>query len=150
MGYWTLVKPIWDTVSIYDGGDAFIQQYNAAPEVSRSLLAAHWTQSEVRNGGFDQYFSNSTGVLAPEAVSAFRTLGMPRSAALLERAMAFFDSPYPRERGEREYALEAAFEAAKDDDYDPFHDINDSFFDLLDTENGGFESAADKYATANG
>ena len=149
MGYWDLVAPIWDTVSIYDGGDTFLKQYNASPEASRILFSAHWTQSEVRNGGFDQYFSNSTGVLAPEAVSAFRALGMPMSATAIEHAMAFFDSPYPRERSEREDALEAAFEASDDDEYDPFGDLNDSFFELLDTENGGFEEAADKYAEAN-
>ena len=150
MGYWDLIEPIWEAVSIYDGGDIFLQQYNSSPEASRNLLAAHWTQSEVRNGGFGQYFSNSTGVLAPEAVVAFRSLGMPKSAAVLEQAMAFFDSPFPRERDEREEALEAAFEASVNDDYDPFNGIDDSFFDLLDTENGGFEAAADRYAAANG
>ena len=150
MGYWDLVEPIWEAVSIYDGGETFLQQYNASPEASRILLAAHWTQSEVRNGGFGQYFSNSTGVLAPEAVVAFKTLAMPRTAAALQQAMAFFDSTYPRERGEREEALEAAFEASGDDDYDPFSGIDDSIFDLLDTENGGFEAAADRYAAANG
>ena len=150
MGYWDLVDPIWDTVSIYDGGDAFLKQYNASPEASRILFAAHWTQSEVRNGGFDQYFSNSTGVLAPEAAAAFRSLGMPKSAAAVEQAMAFFDSPYPRDRSEREEALEAAFDSSTSDDFDPFGELNESFFELLDTENGGFEEAADKYAATNG
>lgn len=104
MGYWKLVEPIWDTVSIYDGGEAFLEQFAVAPQPSQVLFAAHWTQSEVLNGGFGQYFSNSTGVLAPEAVWAFRVLGMPRTAAAVEQAMAFFGSPYPRERGPREDA----------------------------------------------
>ncbi|TDK18456.1 DUF4375 domain-containing protein [Luteimonas aestuarii] len=150
MSYWDLVDPIWEKVSIYDGGDIFLRQYNASPEASRILFAAHWTQSEVRNGGFNQYFSNSTGVLAPEAVVAFRALGMPQSAAAIEQAMAFFDSPYPRERNERQEALDAAWEASGDEDYEPFTDIDDLFFELLDTENGGFAAAADMYAATNG
>ncbi|MBX3692430.1 DUF4375 domain-containing protein [Dokdonella sp.] len=137
-------------MSIYDGPDTFLQQYNASPEASRVLFAAHWTQSEVLNGGFEQYFSNSTGVLAPEAVVAFRALGMPQTAALLERAMAFFDSPYPRDRRERQDALEAAFDASGDDEFDPFQSVDEPFSELLETENGGFETAADKYAALNG
>ncbi|WP_369973953.1 DUF4375 domain-containing protein [Polaromonas sp. SP1] len=33
---------------------------------SRHLFAVHWCQSEICNGGFMQFFANSTGVLAPE------------------------------------------------------------------------------------
>jgi hypothetical protein len=148
MGYWDLVEPIWDSVSIYKGADNFLRQFGAAPVASRTLFAAHWTQSEVLNGGFGQYFSNSTGILAPEAVDAFRQLGMPQTAEALERAMAFFGSPYPRERSEREEAIEAAFESFGDD-FDPFREADDAFFDFIEQEAGGFEAAANAYAAAN-
>lgn len=70
--YWRLVEPIWDTVSIYHGPKAFLEQFEAAPEASRTLFAAHWCQSEIDNGGLYQFFCNSTGVLALEAAEAFR------------------------------------------------------------------------------
>ena len=148
MGYWKLVEPIWDTVSIYDGGETFLEQFAAAPRASQVLFAAHWTQSEVLNGGFGQYFSNSTGVLAPEAVWAFRELGMPNTAAAVEKAMAFFGNPYPRDRGPREDALEAGLDASGDD-FDPFQEADESFFETIEEENGGFETAVDAYAAAN-
>lgn len=144
MGYWTLVDPIWDTVSIYDGPEAFLEQYNAAPEASRVLFAAHWCQSEINNGGFEQFFSNSTGVLAPEGVLAFRALGMPQTADLIGKAMAVFGAHYPRERTEREDALDRVWDDVEGND--PFGDLDEPFFELVDAENGGFEHAADTYA----
>ena len=149
MGYWKLVEPIWETVSIYDGGDTFLEQYSAAPLPSQVLFAAHWTQSEVLNGGFGQFFSNSTGVLAPEAVAAFKALGMPKTAAAVEQAMSFFGQPYPRDREPREEALEAGFDQ-HGDDFDPFQEADNVFFETIEEENGGFASAADTYAAANG
>jgi hypothetical protein len=148
VGYWKLVEPIWDTVSIYDGPETFLRQYNASPEASRVLFAAHWTQSEVLNGGFDQYFFNSTGVLAPEAASAFRQIGMPQTAAAVERAMSFFGIEYPRDRDERQEAIDTAHGASGDEDFDPFQEADDLFFDLIGEENGGFEAAADAYAAS--
>jgi hypothetical protein len=150
MGYWSLVDPIWEKVSIYDGPDVFLEQYNASPEASRILFAAHWCQSEINNGGFEQFFSNSTGVLAPEGVQAFRTIGMPQTADLIEEAMAAFGPSYPRERGEREEALEAIWDAAGDSDAGPFGNLDETFFKLIETENGGFDVAADSYAASNG
>jgi hypothetical protein len=149
MGYWDLVDPIWEKVSIYDGPDVFLEQYAASPEPSRVLFSAHWCQSEVCNGGFDQFFSNSTGVLAPEAAEAFRKIGMPQIAVLIEQAMSLFGSNYPRDRSERDLALYVIYMAAADDEDGPFSKLDQSFFDLIETENGGFESAADAYATSN-
>lgn len=150
MSYWSLVDPIWDKVSIYDGPDAFLGQYNSSPEASRILFAAHWCQSEINNGGFEQFFSNSTGVLAPEGVQAFRAIGMPQTAALIEQAMATFGSNYPRDRSEREDALEAIWEASGNDEAAPFDDLDETFFKLVESENGGFDAAADSYAASNG
>lgn len=149
MDYWDLVDPIWETVSIYDGPDVFLQQYADSPEVSRTLFAAHWCQSEICNGGFDQFFSNSTGVLAPEGVEAFRKIGMPQIAALVEQAMAALGPTYPRDRSEREDAIEAAWDACGDNEGGPFGDLDELFFKLIKTENGGFGEAADTYATSN-
>src|SRR5687767_13179443 len=61
--YWSLVEPVWETISIYHTPDIFLTQFNSASLASRTLFAAHWCQSEVRNGGFHQFFGNSTGVL---------------------------------------------------------------------------------------
>ena len=149
MDYWELVEPIWDTVSIYDGEAIFLEQFSASPEVSRKLLAAHWCQSEICNGGFDQFFFNSTGVLAPEAVEAYRAIGMPLTAAVIEQAMAFFGAAYPRDSEVRGKTLDL-LAVLSDQDERVFEALDDQFFDLIERESGGFVNAADSYAEANG
>src|SRR6478672_11661355 len=86
-GYWSLVKPIWRSISIYHGPDTFLRQFRVVRPESGYLFAAHWCQSEVRNGGLHQFFSNSTGVLAPEALTAFRAIGLSEWADVLAEAM---------------------------------------------------------------
>jgi hypothetical protein len=45
-------------------------------------------ESEVNNGGFHQYFCNSTGRLAPDVAAALHAVGAARTAALVQQALA--------------------------------------------------------------
>jgi hypothetical protein len=143
--YWTLVEPIWERISI-DMPERFLREFNAAPAKSRTLFAAHWAQSEIMNGGLGQFFSNPTGVLAPEAVDAFRMLGMTRCAMILSEAMAFFGNPYPRDRRIREEAFERFFEEQGEGAI-PFREQEDAMAIAIEDENGGFWEAANRFAT---
>lgn len=147
--YWSLVNPIWDIISIYGGEETFQKQYEAVPLVPRTLFAAHWCQSEVRNGGLHQFFGNSTGVLAPEAVLAFKAIGMPRIAAVVSEAMSWFGPVYPRDREVRDEQL-GEYENEHPENWDPFEKLDDQFFELIEKENGGFIAAADTYARSCG
>lgn len=145
--YWSRVEPIWDLVSIYDGSEVFLDQIGKVSEVERHLFAAHWCQSEVRNGGLHQFFSNDTGVLAPEAVEAFRVIGLESCASAVQKAMDFFGSDYPRERSVREETLDA-LELESPEDWDPFQAMDDQFYAAI--EDRAFERAADSYAASAG
>ena len=90
-------------------------------------------------------FRYSTGVLAPEAVQGFRVLGMNQCASIIEEAMMFFVSPYPRHRNIRNRALDR-YEAENDPDLNPFVSLDERFFDLIFEESGGFSSVADAFA----
>ncbi len=103
--YWRLVKPIWYSVSIYDGPETFLRQFGQLrPEVGH-LFAATWFESEVCNGGLYQFFGNSTGVLAPEALEGLRAIGLPEWVEILAKARHFFGTAYPRDRTERRRLL---------------------------------------------
>lgn len=96
--YWDVVEPYWEAVDIYADPEEFLRTLAPVPSANALLLAAHWCQSEIRNGGFHQFFTNPTGVLAPEALDGFAAIGRPDLASLLREAMSYFGAPYPRER----------------------------------------------------
>ncbi len=142
--YWQWIEPIWDEVSIYDGAEVFLKQFEALSKKQQTLLPAHWAQSEIMNGGLGQFFENSTGVLAPEAVAAFKALGMPKTAAMLLQAMTFFGEQYPRSRSIRMAQLENFYQVHGEEAI-PMAAEEDAVAELLETEGGGFFDAADGY-----
>lgn len=72
--YWAVLDQYWDVIDI-DSPEVFESTFNRVPRSVGLLYAAHFCQSEVCNGGFTQFFWNSTGVLGPEAVEGFRAIG---------------------------------------------------------------------------
>ena len=101
--YWSLIEPVWSSLnhSWDDGPEEFLSLFRSIrPEVG-NLYAAHWCQSEVCNGGFYQFFFNTTGILAPEALDGFRAIEAMEWAEILVDSMKLFATPYPRERGDR-------------------------------------------------
>jgi hypothetical protein len=143
--YWKKLEPIAESISIYDGPEIFLRQFSAVQPALGNLLAAHWCQSEVKNGGFLLFFSNSTGVLAPEAVRAFRAFGLEECASVVEKAMAYFGDPYPRER-EKRLELLASTSTDSGPKRSVFDRLDNEFFRLLPWQDDRFENAADDYA----
>lgn len=58
-------------------------------------------EREVNNGGFEQYFFNSSGDTAVEAESALEAIGAHRAAALLREASAAFPGGVPDRDADR-------------------------------------------------
>lgn len=107
MDYIELMEDALTRVNFFDGPAIFLDTFAQLPERVRHLFAVYWCDSEIGNGGFNQFFFNSAGVLAPEALQGFRELGLERQARLLERAMGIMSTSYPRDRAIRCEALEA-------------------------------------------
>lgn len=138
-----------DEISIYDGPEVFLADFAKASHAHQVVFAACWLQGEVLNGGLKQFFSNSTGVLAPEAVLACRTLGLPQLAQRCEEAMAWFGAPYPRERELRQAALEA-YAVANPEAFSPFDELDEVVSGLIYDESPGLEQAAINFVKAHG
>jgi hypothetical protein len=86
----------------------------------RIAYAIEQLQMEVANGGFDQYFFNSAGELAREALEGLRLLDLHRFAIVMERAMAEFPGGnVPRARdGRQELLAQGLSERLSDADLD--------------------------------
>jgi hypothetical protein len=80
-------------------------------------------------------------VLAPESVRGFAEIGLRRTAMTVARAMGTLGSPYPRDRRERKILLGKL----RGDALDP---LDREFYALLESEAGGFQTAADRFAAS--
>jgi hypothetical protein len=117
-------------------------------EPQAQVWAAWWCQTEVCNGGFHQFFSNSTGMLAPEAMLGFALIHVPGAAILVRDAMAKFPVPFPRNREARQEALGAIKGEGKErKDWDPFYSMDDSFYEVTGT--GTFYTQAAEFIRKN-
>jgi hypothetical protein len=138
---WTAIEKLWDQINIYDGPDIFLTSYAAAGQPAGLLYAATFAESEICNGGFKQQFSNSTGILSPEAVQGFQLIGMHQTAQILLTAMETLGHPFPRERKTRQEILTNVPSLT-------LEKLDKQFFQLISTENGGFESASNTFVSS--
>ena len=77
------------------------------PDAEKKYFATQCLLLEVYNGGFEQFFSNSSGDLYELALDALLELDAPQSAALLVTAkeLMFGLAPVPTDRAQRNEAM---------------------------------------------
>jgi Domain of unknown function (DUF4375) len=129
-GYWSLIEPMWDQLNeAWDiSPEEFVDRFAAIGSDAKHLYATHWCISEVDNGGFLQFFWNTTGILAPEAMEGFKVVGMTNLAQVLDEAIKHFGDSYPRERNERLASL-PDWQRGGRSDWDPFHNLDKRFYE---------------------
>ncbi len=150
--YCQAVDPVWKLIHIYGTPSRFLSGFRRAPVPVGHLFAAHWCQSEVRNGGFLQFFFNSTGILAPEALQAYRAMGLSEWAAIVTEAMRQFGTEYPRDRARRARVVGPPVRRLSEGRGGdrPFDALDDRFYKWLHAADDRWEAAADAYASATG
>lgn len=108
----------------------------------RVLHHIYWLESEVNNGGFDQFFANSSGDYALDTPSALDEIGAHHTANLVKRAIDLFPSGSPsRDSEQRAEQLDAMDEAIRA----KFGDLDSEFFEYRDP----LEELQIKYMVAN-
>jgi hypothetical protein len=117
----------------------FLNTFAAVPREHGLLYAVWRCDSEICNGGFHQFFWNSAGMLAPEAVEGFNAVGLPQIAGLVTEAMAKLSVPYPRDRSAREDALDVLPNNA-------FEELDERYGQLREADGAGFEPAIEQFA----
>jgi hypothetical protein len=82
--------------------------FEALTEPEKVVFCLDKLEQEVNNGGFEQYFRNSSGDHAVVTPAALRTLGASQVAAIVEKALELFPNRQPsRVRDEREAQMES-------------------------------------------
>lgn len=61
----------------------------------QAFLLVYWMSGQIGNGGFAQFFFNSTGEYALETLDALLTVGATGAAALLQRVVDLFPGGQP-------------------------------------------------------
>ncbi len=115
-----VIDPVWWTSDFYADYARYEESLAPFSWPQRLVWAVLWHHSEVCNGGHDQFFYNSTGMVWPEALEGLEAIGRADLAAILREAAARFPAPPSRERAQREDVLdEAEIE---------FNDLDERFF----------------------
>lgn len=114
------------------GKEDFVSQ-----SFTQKVFSAIWAvESEVNNGGFSQYFSNSSAETAPFVETALESIGAPKTADICKRAIACAFAGGLPERGDDISSAAADFsdellEALEPLDQEFFsypHDLTDLLF----------------------
>ncbi|MDP9314675.1 MAG: DMP19 family protein [Chloroflexota bacterium] len=91
--------------SIYERIDA--DGVDALTTAELYYFAIWWLEGEVNNGTLHQFFSNSAGEFAHEALRGLGAVGAVQMAQILEQGIALFpDSHVPKDQAERDAVLD--------------------------------------------
>jgi len=88
--------------------DRYLAEGKSSIEVEERELMGVWiADAEINNGGFDQFYWNSTGDLALEAVEGFELIGANEKSSIIDTANREFPNGKPDEnRSIRQSQLE--------------------------------------------
>ena len=80
-------------------------EMSAFSEPEKIVYITQSLEMEVNNGGFSQFFFNSSGDFANEVVDAFMEIGAKKTAAICRKANSIYGETVPHDRDEREDLL---------------------------------------------
>ncbi len=114
MGYYLTVK--------CDYGDSM----DKLTDEERIIYIVYTLEGEVNNGGFSQYFFNSSGDNGNELVSAFEAIGAEKMTEICKKAVSVFGSNYPTDRNKRQ---EIMLDDASSDFGEVWAECDNEFFE---------------------
>jgi hypothetical protein len=121
----TIIAPVWWTATIYDGEEKYNESLLPFSREQRFVYATLWYMAEVENGGHDQFYFNSTGIVWKDALSGFKALGLNEVVDIITESVSRMGGNPSLDRATRQGQL---------DDYEPdFNDLDSRLY-AIDTE----------------
>lgn len=127
---WDAIEPIWDDLPISSRFNKLSEFMAELTEGQAGLISLDWCQKEIRNGGIQQLFCNSTGNLIPWAIKGFEMIGAPKYADILHRASSKLGPEYPKSGSARRKAYKKLAQTAIDE----IEKLEDLFFELINSK----------------
>jgi hypothetical protein len=104
----------------------FGKQDFASQSLPQKVFSALWdVESEVNNGGFSQYFVNSSAESAHFVADALRMIGAPKTADICQRAIA---AAFPAGLPKSEEAIRSAAADFSDEVLEKLEPLDQEFF----------------------
>jgi hypothetical protein len=125
-----IIEPLWWTVSIYDGEEQYLSDLKAFSNAQRYIFAIMWYQAEVNNGGHDQFYSNSTGIVWEDAMNGFKEIGLIENYNTIKESADRLGGFPSKDRDKRNDQLDK-LEAGLGDLDDKFYELETKMQDSL-------------------
>ena len=85
----------------------YTDNFKNLTEAEKTFIYVEMIENEINNGGFDQYFFNSSGDYSLEALEALKKIGALKTIKIIEDAFKIFPvNPIPKNNEKRRYILE--------------------------------------------
>ena len=134
--------------------DEYYPERSTLPRNVQLLMGMMYGKSEIENGGFHQFFTNSTGRLAPEMLEWCERSNLLDAANVIREAMSFFGLHFPRSDDLRRSRLNWPLSEGQEEldekqdrsEWDPFFRLDDRFYkEVFPHKTDPFDHAADQW-----
>ena len=105
---WTVIEPVWWSIETHNGPVAYEETGRRFTTSQRQVAAMGWYSAEVDNGGHDQFYGNSTGIVWREALEGFCAAAMADIAAILRESVRRLGGDPPLDTKQRRRLLDAS------------------------------------------
>jgi len=100
-----IIRPVACTANIYDGPAEYERSLRPFSQAQRLVFAQQWYDAEVNNGGHDQFYGNSTGIVWRDALEAYKAIGALGIADILQQSADRLGGSPSLDRGERQQQM---------------------------------------------
>ena len=101
-------------------------------EAERTFYITQTLEMEINNGGFSQFFYNTSGNFSSELVNAFSAIGANATAVICQKAISAFGQDIPTDQEERQKMLD---ELESEELNEILEECDNAFFDYADDLN---------------
>ncbi len=126
-----LIQLVFDnlTTKLEDNYEREFEIITSLSEERQTIYAIWLVEAEVNNGGFNQFYVNSSGQFAEIAEMAFKNVNSEKLANLMAKANKIWQEENLAER--QDGSMESFSESYEDN---PLNDLDSEFYDLCESE----------------